>query len=89
MFLKILTLVAIIAIVWFGFRTFERMNRVEDGRRRTGERSFGERLRKSIREKRDAPPPPDAVEDTEKCPTCGAFVSVTGIRNCGRENCPY
>lgn len=91
MFLKIAVLVAIIAIVWFGFRYMERRNSISDGRRKTGERTLGERLKKSIREKTGATAgnDPEEIEDTESCPSCGAFVSVSSIKNCGKPNCPY
>lgn len=90
MFLKLVILVAVVAIVWFGFKYLERRDRVDDGSRKVGERTFGERLRKSMREKTgSAAPPPDGVEDTEACPVCKAFVTVTGATSCGKPNCPY
>lgn len=89
MFLKIFILVVAIAVVWFGFRAWERRDRAAQGDRKTGQRTIGERLRKSMREKTGSGPDPDAIEDTERCPTCGAFVSVDGISNCGKPKCPY
>ncbi|MAO93118.1 MAG: hypothetical protein CMM78_06125 [Rhodospirillaceae bacterium] len=90
MFLKTVLLVVIVAVIWFGFRHFERRDRVAKGNRRTGERSFGERLAKSVREKTGGTSKDTgAIEDTEPCPTCGSFVSVTGVSNCGKPNCPY
>ncbi len=89
MFLKILLLVAVIAAVWFGFRHLERRNRIAGGSRRPVERSFTERLKKSMRGKTGASSDPRDIEDTESCPTCKAYVSVTGISNCGKPNCPY
>ena len=83
---KILVLVAVIVIVWQGFKIYSRMQRIQDGERRTGERTMGERLRKSMREKTGRTD--DSVEDTEKCPVCGAYVPVGGA-NCGRKDCPY
>lgn len=85
---KLLILVIAIAVVWYGFKAFETRRRVEGGNRRTGERSMGERLRKSMRGK-DGGGSSGDIEDTEKCPTCGAFVSVAGIENCGKKDCPY
>ncbi len=89
MFLKIALLVAVVAIVWFGFRYLERRDRVTAGKRGTGERTLGERLRKSMRAKDADQPRGGDVEDTERCPTCQAFVSVEGISDCGKPNCPY
>lgn len=89
MFTKIAILVAIISVVWFGFRYFERRQNIADGRRRTGERTFGERLRKSLREKENSGPDPMEIEDTEQCPVCKAYVAVEGVSNCGKPKCPY
>ena len=85
---KILILVIAVAAVWYGFKALDRRRRVEEGGRKTGERSMGERLRKSMQGKQGDSGPVD-IEDTEKCPTCGAFVSVAGIQNCGKKDCPY
>jgi hypothetical protein len=89
MFTKFAILVFIVAVVWFGFRYLDRRDRIGSGNRRVGERSFTERLRKATRGKEGPPETPDTVEDTESCPTCGAFVSVEGVTNCGKPNCPY
>lgn len=89
MFLKIAILVAIVSAVWFGFKYLERRDRIGQGQRRTGERSFTERLRKSVHGKTGKSANAGEVEETESCPTCRAFVSVEGISNCGKPNCPY
>lgn len=86
---KLLLLVAVIAAVWYGFKWFERERRVEKGGRRPVERSFGERLRKSFRVKEPGSAPAEPVEDTEKCPVCGVYVSVVASEPCGRADCPY
>lgn len=83
---KLLVLVAVIVIVWQGFKLYARKQRVQEGERRPGERTLGERLRKSMREKTGRADP--SVEDTEKCPVCGAYVPVGGS-DCGRKDCPY
>jgi hypothetical protein len=83
---KLLVLVAVIVIVWQGFKLYARKQRVQEGERRPGERTLGERLRKSMREKTGRTDP--SVEDTEKCPVCGAYVPVGGS-DCGRKDCPY
>ena len=89
MFTKILILVVAVAAVWCGFRYFERRQNISDGRRKTGERTFGERLRKSMRDKTESGADPVEIEDTERCPTCKAYVAVEGVSNCGKPNCPY
>ena len=90
MFLKVAVLVLLVAVVWFGFRYLERRNRVEEGRRRPMERTMGERIRKSMRERAGAKAEPDrSIGDTEQCPVCKSYVAVDGISNCGKPNCPY
>lgn len=83
---KLLVLVAVIVIVWQGFKFYSRMQRIDEGERRPGERTMGERLRKSMREKTGRTD--SSVEDTEKCPVCGSYVPVGGAA-CGRQDCPY
>ena len=83
---KLLVLIALVVIVWQGFKFYSRTQRIDEGARRTGERTMGERLRKSMRQKTGRTD--GAVEDTEKCPVCGAYVPVGGS-NCGRKDCPY
>lgn len=39
--------------------------------------------------KRTEPEFKTGVEDTVKCPQCGAFVVAKGASNCGRADCPY
>lgn len=77
---KLLFTVAVIALVWYGFKWVGRMQvkREHDAR---------ERLR------RDAAEPTGAgggdAEEMVKCAVCGAFVAASGARSCGREDCPY
>lgn len=85
---KLLVLAAICAAVWYGFKYVGRMNRIQKGERKLGERGLGERLRRAARGKGKAGDT-ETIEDTEKCPTCGAYVSVEGISSCGKPNCPY
>jgi len=30
-----------------------------------------------------------AAEEMLECPTCGAFVAITGAKSCGKADCPY
>ena len=88
--MKVAVLVILVATVWFGFRYLERRNRVEEGQRRPRERTMGERLRKSMRERGgEAPKASREVGDTEECPICKSYVAVDGISNCGKPRCPY
>ena len=86
---KLLVLAAVIAAVWYGFKYIGRLQRIEKGQRRPSERSMGERLRKAARGKGSGASDPNVIEETEACRVCGAYVSVDGVSNCGRPNCPY
>lgn len=88
-FQKLLLLAVIIAVVWYGFKYLGRLNRVEKGERRHGERTMGERLRRAAQEKTKGKAQKPAVEDTEKCPKCGVYFTVESGHHCGKEKCPY
>jgi uncharacterized protein len=88
-FTKLLVLAAIVAAVWYGFKYIGRLERMNKEGRKTGERSFTERLRKATRNKSDGAAGPGHIEETEQCPVCKAYVSVEGVENCGRPGCPY
>jgi hypothetical protein len=76
---KLLVLVAIVLVVWYGFKYAARV----------------EALRKSVRDemaRRQASGgqrPTRTVEDLVKCPKCGAFVAAHGASNCGKPGCPW
>lgn len=88
-FQKLLLLAVIIAVVWYGFKYLGRLNRVEKGERRQGERTMGERLRRAAQEKTKGKAARPKVEDTEKCPACGVYFTVESGHHCGKKNCPY
>lgn len=67
-FMKLIVLLAVIAVVLLGYRYFGSRRPVDDKRESRGRES---------------------VEDMERCPTCGDYVSARSARNCGREGCPY
>ena len=71
---KILLLAAVIAAVWFGYRWWQRVQKVM--------RDEGATL---ARERAQAP----SGEDMVKCPTCETYLSPKAARACGREGCPY
>lgn len=58
MFWKLLTLVLLIFAVWYGFRTWERVQR--------------DRQAKPVR--KDGEPKRIAAEDMNQCPVCGIYV---------------
>ncbi|MFM8681560.1 MAG: hypothetical protein ACKOGH_18470 [Alphaproteobacteria bacterium] len=80
-FWKLLVVVAVVAIAWFGWRWFQRW---EKERREIADRRGAE---DSVRRQR-AKPGDVQVEDLAKCRTCGAFVAA-GARGCGQPRCPY
>ena len=79
-FPKLIVLVAVIAVIWFGFRWLER---VERARRRAAERA-------QARLGRDRLGPIGGAETQEMkaCPVCGTYVAATA-RACGRPKCPF
>jgi hypothetical protein len=80
-FSKVLLLVAVIAIVWFGFRWFQRWEKER--------REAADREEKNGRLGRDASPKADDknVEVMSACRVCGTYVAQ-GARACGRPRCP-
>ncbi len=75
---KFLLLVALIALIWYGFRY---VNRVEAIRRA---------LREELK-RRQAPPKSTRIdaEDLVKCAQCGSYVAARSTANCGRKDCPW
>lgn len=72
---KILVFVAIIAIVWFGFRL---IGRLDKARQQAARKPAPERAK-----------PRPSVEETVRCRVCDAFVAARGATSCGRADCPY
>lgn len=81
-FTKVLLLVAVVAIVWFGFRWFQRWEK--ERRQRAEREEEGGRLG------REASPRSDTLqaEVMTACRVCGTYVAQ-GIRSCGRPKCPF
>lgn len=79
-FSKILVFLAIIALVWVGFRLVGRLDqaRKQEARRQKD----GGRVRGAGRQRPE-------VEETVRCRVCGAFVAARGATSCGRADCPY
>lgn len=80
-FPKLVVLVAVIAIIWFGFRWFERWERE---RRQPTERSQGRLARD-----RQGPIGGRETEDMTACRVCGTYVAASTARACGRPKCPF
>ena len=75
---KILVLIAMIALVWYGFKYVARRNR-NVGRDEAGGR---------IGRRQDGAEDPE-VQVMQTCAVCGTFVPHGSARSCGRESCPY
>lgn len=71
---KILLLAAVIAAVWFGYRWWQRVQRV-----------MRDEAAILARQRAKAP----TGEDMVKCPTCETYLSPRAARACGRDGCPY
>lgn len=83
---KILLLIVVVAVAWFGWRWFSRVQEIGRDKR--------ERLRTGARPANGAagggqPAPDRSAEDMEKCAECGAYVVVRAAGRCGRPGCPY
>ena len=76
---KLLFTIAVIVIVWYGFKLIGRLDKKRKARLRSDRRGHS------------APPPQTGTgtENLVACTICGTFVSSQGVRSCGRENCPY
>jgi uncharacterized protein len=76
---KLLVLVVLINVVWYGFKYAARIEAIRRDVRSEVARRQAARRGGSAR----------PVEDLVKCPQCGAFVAAEGAKNCGKPNCPW
>ena len=72
-FEKILLLIAIVTVVWYGIRWIGRL---------AAERKALQRMAKR------KPPTQRSVEDMVKCRLCGDYVPATGVASCAKTDCP-
>jgi hypothetical protein len=75
-FWKLLLLVAVIAVAWFGWRWYQRWELEQ----RTGEAGRRARGQES---------PRLAAEEMVACRVCGTYVAPKSARACARPACPY
>lgn len=87
---KLLVLALLIGAVWYGFKYFSRFDetrkKVEKAARKAAQKATGQAPGTA------AEPAPEAetvAQDMERCETCGDFVAVEGVTDCGRDACPY
>lgn len=81
MFTKLLLTVAVVALIWFGFKFAQRV--MDNQRRREDEAG-----RPGPKPRFQPNPDGDSVQDLIKCPTCSTYRSARA-GSCGREDCPY
>ncbi len=74
---KLLFLIVVIAVVWYGSKYVSRVEAVRRHAREEKARRQQQRMA------------PRAVEDLVKCPRCGAFVAAGGAAKCGKQECPW
>jgi hypothetical protein len=75
---KLLLLLLVIAVVWFGFRYMGRVDAVR--------RALREEL---ARRRQPQKAPRVEAEDLVRCSVCGAYVAARGASHCGRVDCPW
>ncbi len=80
-FVKLLVLVGLILVVWYGFKFLARLQVLHQAaeRRRT-EGTRGTEARSSERGRE--------IEELVKCRVCGSFVPAQEPAPCGRADCP-
>ena len=83
---KILFTLAVVIIVWQGYKWLGRMQTRRDAIARENARGTGRGGRAAAAA---AAPSPAEVEDMVECTVCGAFVPARGAVSCGRGECPY
>ena len=76
---KLIFTVAIILIVWYGFKVIGRLDKKRKAQIKVGRR----------RKKPPSPAEDPATENLVACAVCGTFVPSWGTKSCGREGCPY
>ena len=79
---KIITLVGLLAIVWFAFRLLGKVQRQRDAalRRNGGDRAKAPRGT-------DRKTPSTDTQEMAKCAVCGVYVAADAAR-CGTPGCP-
>lgn len=75
---KLLLLLLLVAIVWFGFRYVSRVDAIRRALREELQRRQRPQQRESIK-----------AEDLVKCAQCGAYVAARTATSCDRAQCPW
>ena len=82
MFGKILLTVAVVAIIWFGFKHLGRMAELR-------RRDAANPTRPSQQPHDEDRSGPDQAETMVECRVCGTWQPGRRARSCGRGDCPY
>jgi uncharacterized protein len=80
---KLIVLIAILLVVWYGFKLIGQLDRA----RKQALRARSQAARGAGR--RTAAAPERAVEDMIKCSACGTYVAARHPTRCGRADCPW
>lgn len=80
---KLLLLVFILLIVWYGVRFVTRIGQLHHAMRRAAQQATANT--RPVGSQRRAV----AAEDLVKCHVCSAFVPAKSATRCGRADCPY
>ncbi|WP_029009849.1 hypothetical protein [Azospirillum halopraeferens] len=90
-FSKLLLLILVFVLVFFGWRWLKRIEAAgRDRLRERGDRPAPHRpAGPAGPAARSGSARADAAEDLEKCPECGAYVAPRSAVACGRPGCPY
>ena len=75
---KILVLLAILGLVWFGFQVAGELDKRRQARAEARRKASGGALER----------PKQPAEDLRTCPTCGTYVP-SAPSACDRDDCPY
>lgn len=79
---KILFTIAIVIVVWNGFKYFNRVQEQRGAKTRVKTKKTGSNTGPS------ASPAQDGIEDMVQCKACGAYVT-RGAKPCGKDECPF
>jgi hypothetical protein len=71
---KIVLLAVVIGVAWYGYRWWQRVQKVSRDEELTQTRARAAQM---------------SGEDMVRCPTCETYLSPRSARACGRNGCPY
>lgn len=81
MFAKFLLTVAVVALIWFGFKYLQRVTELRDRAARRPPAPAGNPKFEPVDDG-------ESVQDLIKCPHCHTWRS-SKLKSCGRGECPY